>query len=479
MGYPIQLVGLEGRRVLLAGGGGVAAEKIVPLIHAGARIHLVSPGVSPEMQAWLPEVWRFDRRPVRDDDVSGAKVVVAATDDPAVNRRLAEAARARGILVNAADDPAFCDFYSPAIVRRGPVVMTISTDGGSPLLAGQLRRLLEAAIPRSLTSVADLLIRLRSRGLKGLRQRGRLLRALFDPTITKLVDRGDTETAARRLEAMYWEEEEPFDPGTVAIVGAGPGSRQLLTLRALDRIQRADVILHDALVEDEVLELALPGTKVVDVGHRSRGASKRVVSASDRRVPLMIREASSGRRVVRLHGGDPFVFGRGGEEVEALTAAGISWEVVPGVSAVVAAPAAAGTPLTQRGLAKGFTVRTGHDAGGRMRGELPPEEETVIVLMGLGSAEDVLEGLASEGRAPDTPAVAVSRASRSDERMVVGTLATLAERIRASELRSPATLIVGEVARRLLENEGGVLKGERNDEYAVVADGGRAAAGVA
>ena len=479
MGYPIQLVGLEGQRVLLAGGGGVAAEKIVPLIHAGARIHLVSPGVSPEMQAWLPEVWRFDRRPVRDDDVSGAKVVVAATDDPGVNRRLAEAARARGILVNAADDPAFCDFYSPAIVRRGPVVMTISTDGGSPLLAGQLRRLLEAAIPRSLTSVADLLIRLRSRGLKGLSQRGRLLRALFDPTITKLVDRGDTETAARRLEAMYREEEEPFDPGTVAIVGAGPGSRQLLTLRALDRIQRADVILHDALVEDEVLELALPGTRVVDVGHRSRGASQRVVSPSDRRIPLMIREARSGRRVVRLHGGDPFVFGRGGEEVEALTAAGISWEVVPGVSAVVAAPAAAGTPLTQRGLAKGFTVRTGHDAGGRTRGELPPEEETVIVLMGLASAEDVLEGLASEGRAPDTPAVAVSRASRSDERMVVGTLATLAERIRASELRSPATLIVGEVARRLLENEGGVLKGERNDEYAAVADVGRAAVGVA
>ena len=193
----------------------------------------------------------------------------------------------------------------------------------------------------------------------------------------------------------------------------------------------------------------------------------------------MIREARSGRRVVRLHGGDPFVFGRGGEEVEALTAAGISWEVVPGVSAVVAAPAAAGTPLTQRGLAKGFTVRTGHDAGGRTRGELPPEQETVIVLMGLGSAEDVLEGLASEGRAPDTPAVAVSRASRSDERIVVGTLATLAERIRASELRSPATLIVGEVARRLLENEGRVLKGERNDEYAAVADGGRAAAGVA
>ena len=193
----------------------------------------------------------------------------------------------------------------------------------------------------------------------------------------------------------------------------------------------------------------------------------------------MIREARSGRRVVRLHGGDAFVFGRGGEEVEALTAAGISWEIVPGVSAVVAAPAAAGTPLTQRGLAKGFTVRTGHDLCGRTRGELPPEEETVIVVMGLASAQEVLEGLASEGRAPGTPAVAVSRASCSDERIVVGTLATLAERIRASELSSPATLIVGEVARRLLEDEGRDLNGERNDEYAAVADAARAVAGVA
>ena len=169
MGYPIQLVGLEGERVLLAGGGVVAAEKIVPLIHAGARVHVVAPEVGPKMEAWLASVWRYDARLVRTDDVPGAKIVVAATDDSAVNRRLVDAARAAGILAQAADDAVYCDFYSPAVIRRGPVVMTISTDGGSPLLAGQLRRLLEAAIPRSLTSVADLLVRLRSSGLKGLK----------------------------------------------------------------------------------------------------------------------------------------------------------------------------------------------------------------------------------------------------------------------------------------------------------------------
>ncbi|MGD8601821.1 MAG: uroporphyrinogen-III C-methyltransferase, partial [Gemmatimonadota bacterium] len=408
MGYPIQLVGLEGQRVLLAGGGPVAAEKIVPLIHAGAHVHLVTPEISSEMEEWLPKVWRFDRRPVTDEDVPGARVVVGATDDGAVNARLVKVAREHGILAQAADDKPNCDFYSPAVVRRGPVVITISTDGGSPMLAGQLRRALEAAIPHSLTDVADLLIQLRERGMKGLANRGRMLRALFDPTITHLVDHGDTEAAADRLMELFHDEEEPFEPGTVSIVGAGPGSRQLLTLRALDRIQRADVVLHDALVEEEVLGLVLPGTEIVDVGRRSKAMKPKDTPTDHKRIPLMIEHARAGKRVVRLHGGDPFVFGRGGEEVAALAEADVPWEVVPGVSSVIASGASAGVPLTQRDVAKGFTVRTGHDTAGPTRGELPPEEETVVVLMGLGAAEQVLAGLVEEGRSPDTPALAVS-----------------------------------------------------------------------
>jgi uroporphyrin-III C-methyltransferase/precorrin-2 dehydrogenase/sirohydrochlorin ferrochelatase len=479
MGYPIQLVGLEGKRVLLAGGGAVAAEKIVPLIHAGANVHLVAPEVSAEMEEWLPKVWRFDRRLVTDDDVAGAKVVVGATDDGAVNARLVEVARGLGILAQAADDKPNCDFYSPAVVRRGPVVMTISTDGGSPMLSGQLRRALEAAVPRSVTDVAELLVRLRERGMKGLANRGRMLKALFDPTITRLVDQGDTEAAADRLDELFHEEDEPFGPGTVAIVGAGPGSRQLLTLRALDRIQRADVILHDALVEEEVLRLALPGTEVVDVGRRSRAVRPDETPADAQRIPLMIEYARAGKRVVRLHGGDPFVFGRGGEEVEALREAGVPWQVVPGVSSVIASGASAGVPLTLRGVAKGFTVRTGHDTGGPTRGELQTEEETVVVLMGLSAAEDVLAHLVEEGRSPDTPALAVSEASRRDERVVVGTLATLAGLIRAAQLPAPATLIVGEVARGALDLAVVNAGPENGEAGAVPAGGVKAAAGAA
>jgi uroporphyrin-III C-methyltransferase/precorrin-2 dehydrogenase/sirohydrochlorin ferrochelatase len=460
MGYPIHLVTLAGERALLAGGGPVAAEKVVPLIHAGARVHLVAPEISRELEPWLPRIWRVERRPVDVADVAGAKVVVAATNDSDVNRRLVEAARAQGILAQAADDKPYCDFYSPAVVRRGPVVMTISTDGGSPLLAGQLRRLLEAAIPRSVTDVAQILVRLRERGLKGLSRRSRLLKAIADPTITRLVDAGDTEAAEARLETIFHEQDEPFEPGSVAIVGAGPGSRQLLTLRALDRIQRADVILHDALVEKEVLELALPGTEVVDVGRRAR-AVVREAPEDERRVTLMLERAREGKRVVRLHAGDPFVFGRGGEEVDALAAAGIPWEVVPGVSAALAAPAAASVPLTQRGKAKGFSVRTGHDAVGPTRGRLRPDEETVVVLMGLESAAAVLEGLIEEGRSPETPAVAVASASRANERVVSGTLITLADVVRAAGLESPVTLIVGEVARRTQQQTSTGAPGEQ------------------
>jgi uroporphyrin-III C-methyltransferase/precorrin-2 dehydrogenase/sirohydrochlorin ferrochelatase len=449
-GYPIQLVTLEGERVLLAGGGPVAAEKVVPLIHAGARVHVVTTDVSPELERWLDRVWRLDRREVTEADVEGAKVVVAATSDNEVNRRLVVAARARGILAQAADDKPYCDFYSPAVVRRGPVVMTISTDGGSPFLAGQLRRLLEAAIPRSLTDVAQLLVRLRDRGLKGLANRGRMLKALADPTITRLVDGGDTEAAESRLQAIFAESEEAFEPGTVAIVGAGPGSRHLLTLRALDRIQRADVILHDALIEPEVLALVLPGTEVIDVGRRARSVVREAPDDS-RRVELMLEKAAQGKRVVRLHAGDAFVFGRGGEEVDALEAAGVPWQIVPGVSAIVAAPAAAGVPLTQRGLAKGFSVRTGHDAEGPTQGRLDPRDETVVVLMGLQAIDEVLGGLVAEGRPLETPAVAVGRASREGEQVIVGTLATLADRVRAAALESPVTLIVGDVGTRVLK----------------------------
>jgi uroporphyrin-III C-methyltransferase / precorrin-2 dehydrogenase / sirohydrochlorin ferrochelatase len=454
MGYPIHLVNLEGGRVLVAGGGHVAAGKLRALLAAGARVHLIAERFEEDVLPYLDRV-EAEQRSVRVEDVEGALLVIAATDDREVNRALAEAARAQKILVNAVDDPSACDFFAPAIVERGPVTIAISTDGSSPLLAAQLRRLLEAVIPESVKTAADLFTSIRRRGLRGLARRSSLLKALSDPRLTALVDAGDTESASALMESIASEAEEPFPAGSVAIVGAGPGARELLTLRALDRLRRAEVVLHDALVDPEVVALALPSAKVIDVGRRAELASCKSKQFSQRRTEeLMIEEARAGRRVVRLHAGDPLVFGRGGEEIDALVEAGIPFEVVPGISAVMAAAASASVPLTRRGEARGFSVRTGHDASGYTRGELAPSEETTIVLMGLGAVRQIMEGLIAEGRDADTPAMAVSKATLPEQRTVVATIATLADAIEREQLEGPATLIVGTVVRRATQQTG-------------------------
>lgn len=442
--YPVQLVHLAGRRVLIAGGGGVAAQKVAALLDAGACVHVVAPDVS-GVEAFLRRIHRVSRRAVRDEDVDGAALVIAATNDVDVNRRLAAAARARGVLVNAVDDPPGCDFYLPAIVRRGPVTITVGTNGGSPLFAARLRRVLEAALPTSVGELGDFLKAARRRGLRGLARRGQLLKALADPHVARLVDRGEQEAALERLEEVVSREEERFDPGTVAIVGAGPAGRALLTLRALDRLQRADVVLHDALVTQEVLDEIPPNVRRVNVGRRA-GAREPFPHALTER--MMITEARAGRRVVRLHAGDAFVFGRGGEELDALDAAGVPYEAVPGVSSAIAAPVAAGVPLTHRELARGFTVRTGHVTSGPSP-QLDRSEETQVVLMGLRNVDDVLAQLARDGIPTDTPAVMVSRAFRPDQRVVTGTVADLAAQIRSAAIEGPATLVVGRVAKRV------------------------------
>jgi uroporphyrin-III C-methyltransferase/precorrin-2 dehydrogenase/sirohydrochlorin ferrochelatase len=447
MGYPIQLTLDSDARALVVGGGAIALAKLQGLLAAGLRVSLIAREVSPEVSALVSQLALVELRDARAEDVEGYALVIAATDDRGVNAMLASAARARGILVNAVDDPAASTFFAPAVVRRGAVAVTISSDGASPLFSARLRRVLDAVLPDSVSTVSDLFASIRSRGLRGLAQRSRLLRALADPRLGHFVDHADLETAADAIEKIAREPEELFLPGTVAIVGAGPGAKELLTLRALDRIQRADVILHDALVTTEVLDLALPSTRVIDVGRRCAGVEHKGTSV-ELAIALLIREARSGARVVRLHGGDPFVFGRGGEEADALTAAGIAHEVVPGVSSAFAAASAAGIPLTQRGEARGFTVRTGHSASGRTEAELPAEEETIVVLMGLGGARAILAKFVADGMSPLTPAAAISHATLPTQKVISGTVTDLADRIEAARLESPATLVIGKVARR-------------------------------
>lgn len=447
-GYPVHLVHLAGQRVLVVGGGAVAAEKLPALLRSQAVVEIVAPRVGAGVAALADQLILTLRR-FHPTDVDGARLVLAATDDRDVNAQVVAQARRRGVLANAVDDPELCDFYVPASLCRGPALISVSTDGGSPILAGRLRRMLEALLPTGLADVGQLLVAARRRGLRGLSRRSAILRALASPVVAGWIDRGDDEAAFAAIEAIAEGEAEPFEPGSVSIVGAGPGSRAHLTLRALDRLQRADVVLHDALVDSDVLALVPPGVRREQVGRRCASEAGGVRQPTRvERVARVVAEARAGHRVVRLHAGDPSVFGCGGEEMAALDAACVPFEVVPGVSAVLASAAAAGVPLTQRGVARGFSVRTGHTQEGPTHGRLPPEQETVVVLMGLGGLEGVLQGLIDEGRPASTPAVAVCSAARAQQRVIGGTLSDLAPRVRAAGLRSPTTLIVGEATRR-------------------------------
>ncbi len=442
-GYPIQLMHLAGARVLVAGAGAVAARKVVELLAVGAEVHVVAPEITDAMVPHLDRLASVSRRAVRPSDVEGAVIVIAASNDVAANRALAEVAKANGVLVNAVDDPDACTFYASAVIRRGPITVAVGSDGQSPLLAGRVRRFIDAVLPKSLASLADVATVARQQGLRGVGRAGRLLSALADPKAAQLIDRGAREAAAERLVEVAQREPEPFEPGTVAIVGAGPGGRGDLTLRALERMHAADVVIHDALVSPEILDEILPSARRIEAGRRC-GAHGTTQSAT---IALIIREAQSGLRVVRLHAGDPGVFGRAGEETEALDSAGVGWMLVPGVSSVLASAASARIPLTQRGVSRGLTIRTGHGRGGYSRSlALDPADETLVVLMGHGGITSIMEGLIDEGRDPATPAAAVSCAGRPNQRVVTGTIATLADRV--EELARPVTFIVGEVARR-------------------------------
>ena len=420
-------VKLAGRDVLVVGGGRMAAVRVRQLGAAGARITVVAPDVRGEIAGVAATV---HRRRFRPDDLDGAWLAVAAAT-PEVNRAVAEAAEARRILVNAVDDPGHATAYTGGVVRRGGATIAISTEGRAPALAGLLREAIEALLPRDLgrwtEAAEDARAAWKRDGVPLATRRPLLLR-----TLNALYDR---ETS---------EPEAPPAGGFVALVGAGPGDPGLLTRRAAERLARADLVLYDALVHPEVLRLA-PRAHCFHVGKRAGrpSVSQRAIER------LVVSAARRGRRVVRLKCGDPFVLGRGGEEALALAAAGVPFEVVPGVSSAIAAPALAGIPVTQRGLAAGFAVVSGHppEAYGPMLDALGPSALTLVVLMGVGERAGIASRLRARGWAPSTPAAIVLGASHEGAHVWTGTLASLGDAALPPQAAGlPGTLVVGAVA---------------------------------
>jgi len=430
--YPVFL-DLAGQPCVVIGEGAAADAKVRDLADAGAEVRVILPA------------------DYRDGDLAGARLVIDTSGDPALNQRTWREAETAGILVNVMDVTDKCRFIAPAIVRRDPLLVAISTSGESPFLASALRARLERLLGPEwgpfTALVGGVRRRLRAAGVPLDRQL-RAYRRLLASDVLGRLRRGDLDEARREAEVV--EAEASFDrPGRVALVGAGPGDPGLLTLAAQELLSQADVVLHDALVSPDVLAHAGPQAKLVDVGKR---AGRTGNAAQERITAQMIEHARAGHDVVRLKGGDPFVFGRGGEEVAELVGAGIEVVVVPGVSSAIAGPAAAGIPLTLREIATSIGIIAGHTAGSRsdLRGvtRLATAVDTLVVMMPLANLEGITRSMLSV-LPPERPAAVISSATTPEQRVVRARLDRIAASTEAEGIEGPALLVVGEVVEAL------------------------------
>ena len=445
--FPVFL-DLRDRQVLVVGGGAVARRKVEALLAASARVRVGAPALAPALQAWadagvIEHVSReFEARWL--DDVW---LVIAATDDADINRAVAEVAETRRIWVNVVDDAPLCSLQLPARVERGPLQIAISSGGHAPMLARHLRERLEVELDPSLGELAELLARHRARIRRRYPDLARR-RDFFDRVL-----RGRVAQSLRRKQTLAAEHallaaldaSAQAEPGMVILVGAGPGDPGLLTLRGLRALNEADVILHDRLVSKDVLALARRDAEKIEVG---KEAGRHHVS-QDEIHACMLAHARAGKRVVRLKGGDSFVFGRGGEELEFLRAHDIDYEVVPGITAALACAAYAGIPLTHREHAQSVHLSTAHRREGADSPDwdvLAAQRQTLALYMGVAGLESMRDGLIAHGRAADTPCALVENGTRPTQRVIATTLGDLPDAARAHGVQSPALLFVGDVA---------------------------------
>ncbi|HET7369983.1 MAG TPA: siroheme synthase CysG, partial [Gammaproteobacteria bacterium] len=424
--YPL-FVDLHQRRVLIVGGGAVAERKALALIDTGALIRLVAPTVTPGLRR-LAETGAIDWQhgTFADTMLRNQWLVIAATDNAALNEAVATAARARRLFANVVDDAALSTFQVPAVVDRHPLQIAISSGGTAPALATWVRAHLETILDGSLGPLAALLARWRGRirsALPDSRSRRRFYDRVMGGTIPGLVRAGSLSGADRELRRVL--ESWPAHPagGRVALVGAGPGDAGLLTLRGFRLLQQADIVLHDRLVSPEVLELARRDAEKIEVGKRSGGDS----CTQQRINALMAQHAEAGRLVVRLKGGDPLVFGRGGEEMEYLRALRIDYEVVPGITAALGCAAYAGVPVTHRDHAQSVHLVTAHcrRPDGLDWRALAGKRQTLAVYMGVSELASIGHKLLSYGLNPDTPFALVENGTRPEQRVVAGRLSRL------------------------------------------------------
>ena len=438
---------IKNQPCLLVGGGSVACRKARLLLKAGAKLYVVSPDITDELAELLSAHGGEHRhRPYQTEDLDNCRLVIAATDDEALNRQVSDDAQARQLPVNVVDNPELCTFITPAIIDRDPLTIAISSGGQAPVLARMLRARIESLVPAAYGQLAQLAARFRERvksAFSDHEQRRHFWETAFEGAAAEKALQGDIALAEQLLEKQL-AEPTAERRGEVYLVGGGPGDPDLLTFRALRLMQQADVVLHDRLVSDGVMELVRRDADRIYVGKRR---DQHAVPQGEIN-QLLVDLAKQGKRVLRLKGGDPFIFGRGGEEIELLAQHNIPFQVVPGITAASGCAAYGGIPLTHRDHAQSVRFITGHLRDNSINlhwPELMEPSQTLVFYMGLKGLPVICQELVDHGRAPDTPAALVEKGTTAQQRVHTGTLATLPELIAGRQVQAPTLLIIGDV----------------------------------
>lgn len=446
--FPISLK-LQQQPCLIVGGGHIAYRKALLLQKAGAIIHVIAPEIEESLLRIVQNSQGQYVQAAFHSEVAlrSYRLVIAATDDAETNRQVFELCEAENVLVNSVDDPPHCRFMVPAIIDRSPLVISVASNGTSPVLSRQIRTQLETTIPHGMGKLAEFSGKWRSAvkaKIVNPDERRIFWEDLYASSLKEQVFNDNIAEADRLIEQALQEWQQP--KGEVYLVGAGPGDPELLTLKALRLMQQADVVIYDRLVSAPIMELCRRDAEKIYVG---KARSNHAVP-QDGINALLVKYASEGKRVCRLKGGDPFIFGRGGEEIEELFAAGIAFQVVPGITAASGCSAYAGIPLTHRDYAQSVRFLTGHLKEGSPElpwSELVYENQTLVLYMGLVGLEKICAELIAHGQRADMPVALVSKGTTPEQKVVVGTLADIASKVSEHQIQAPTLTIIGEVVR--------------------------------
>lgn len=436
---------------LVAGGGEVATRKVALLLKAGARVTVVSPALSSELQAWVEQgKVEHQSREFQPQDLDSPVLVIAATDAKSVNEEISSLAKQQRLPVNVVDNPELCSFIMPSIVDRSPVQIAISTGGASPVLARMIRTKLEGCIPAAYGRLGALVEKFREKvkaRFSKVEQRRMFWESVLEGEVAERVFTGHDDEAEAELEKALAAADADVDfQGEVYLVGAGPGDPDLLTFRALRLMQAADVVVYDRLVSPAIRELVRRDAEMVYVGKERDKHTMQQENINQ----LLVRLAKEGKRVLRLKGGDPFIFGRGGEEIETLAQEGVPFQVVPGITAAAGCASYAGIPLTHRDYSQACVFVTGHLKDGSIDLNWPAlaqPNQTVVFYMGLHGAPTLCKELIGHGMPPSTPVALVQKGTTPEQKTITGTLETLEELVKQNDLKPPTLIIVGEVVR--------------------------------